>query len=121
MTRILVTSSRTWADVVLIHQAIMAEVRPGEVTTIVHGGCSTGGDRWADLIAVVYEFTREVHPANWRPGGIYNRAAGIIRNQEMVDLGADVCLAFIRDGSRGASYTAAAAEAAGIPTRRFTA
>jgi hypothetical protein len=39
----------------------------------------------------------------------------------MVNLGADLVLAFIRNGSRGASHTADLAEQAGIETRRFTA
>jgi hypothetical protein len=38
----------------------------------------------------------------------------------MVSARADLCLAFIRDSSPGASHTAAQAEAAGIPTRRYT-
>jgi hypothetical protein len=39
----------------------------------------------------------------------------------MVDLGADICLAFIKDQSAGASHCAARAIAAGIPTLKFTA
>jgi hypothetical protein len=39
----------------------------------------------------------------------------------MVSRGADVCLAFIRGGSYGASHTARLAENARIPTIRYLA
>ena len=55
-----------------------------------------------------------------RMGGLGpGRAAGFQHNAAMVAAGATVCLAFIRNGSRGASHTTALAEAAGIPTRRY--
>lgn len=58
----------------------------------------------------------ERHPADWSKG----RGAGHARNAVMVKLGADECLAFIRDASRGAGTCADRAEAAGIPVERFT-
>jgi len=123
MRRILVTGSRDWADADVIEEAIIQACRDGydRRVVIVHGKCPTGADFLADNIARARGIDREAHPAIWRPNGIYNPQAGLLRNRKMVNLGACVCLAFIRNGSRGASHCARLAEEAGIPTRRYTA
>lgn len=112
--RVLVTGSRTWTDDEVIYEAldgIRVERGPGMV--VVHGACPRGADRAADRWATFrWGVTAEPHPAMW---GVHGRPAGFIRNQHMVDLGADVCLAFIVDGSAGASHCMAAAKKAGIP------
>lgn len=115
--RILVTGSRNWTDKVTIAKAIreawLVEGRPYGVT-VVHGGA-----RGADYIAGVYAkrlgFSVEVHALDDAAWKKYGKAAGPKRNQEMVDKGADICLAFIKDESKGATGCAAMAEKAGIP------
>jgi hypothetical protein len=125
--RILVTGSRDWEDRAAVDSALTAIAAANafqeRATVVVHGSCPTGADAFADDWARYHaarnpliEFER--HPANWAING---KRAGFIRNQLMVNLGADVCLAYIRNGSRGASHTARIAEQAGIPVRRWTA
>lgn len=119
--RVLVTGSRDWDDDTTIGEALSEVIRPvwhDRAVVIVHGACPSGVDQLAHEWAEVFGAPVERHPANWKING---KRAGFIRNQHMVNLGADVCLAFIRNGSRGASHTAALAEQAGIPTRRWTA
>lgn len=126
--RILVTGSRDWTDwltvaFALFDEAIKSSLVVYDPVTVVHGACPTGADEIADDVATeLLPFMETVpilverHPADWEQHG---KRAGFLRNAEMVNLGADVCLAFIRNGSKGASMTADLAEKAGVPTRRY--
>ncbi|MCL7377442.1 SLOG family protein [Streptomyces sp. 35G-GA-8] len=125
--RILITGSRDWNNRRVIDDTLTALAAANtfhdRTTVIVHGACPSGADamaddwaRWHSRRSPLIEFER--HRANWQING---KRAGFIRNAHMVQLGADVCLAFIKDSSRGASHTAQLAEQAGIPTRRWTA
>ena len=124
--RILVTGSRDWEDGRSLHGALVDLWRTAAQSgplVIVHGACPTGADAhaayWVWGHRVLGDPIREErHPADWTAHG---RGAGPVRNRAMVTAGADVCLAFIRNGSRGATGCAALAEAAGIPVRRWTA
>ena len=114
MRRILVTGSRDWTDRELLERHLLLQ-SAGKGTVLVHGACPTGADRLADEITYSWPWTVERHPAEWY---MHGKAAGPLRNQAMVDLGADVCIAFLLPGSRGTVDCAARAEAAGIRTLR---
>ena len=123
--RILITGSRDWDDPAKISYEMGLAIGQsgaslGDVV-IVHGACRAGADAIADRIARDYGYRIERHPADWRPDGKLDRSAGYRRNAEMVALGADVMLAFIRDDSAGATHCATMAAQAGIETRRYTA
>jgi hypothetical protein len=109
---VLVTGSRTWTDETVIRAALNEQWQPGAV--LVSGACPRGADAIAERLWRSMGGRVERHPADWAAG----RDAGLARNAAMVAAGADVCLAFIRAGSPGASHTAALAELAGIPVRR---
>jgi len=123
MFRVLITGSRDWADYALIEHKLqklseMLEERPA---TLVSGACPTGADRmaeaaWSRLFGpwvATPQRLLERHPADWRTNG---KSAGFIRNKEMVDLGANLCMAFSRNESRGTAHTIQLAQAAGIKT-----
>lgn len=122
--RVLVTGSRTWDDARTIRAALDAVAFGAEGAgydrlIVVHGACPNGADAIADMWVRSWPLgeltvTAERHPADWRAFG---RGAGIVRNNRMVGAGADLCLAFIRDDSPGATHCAERAGEAGIPLR----
>lgn len=115
--RVLLTGSRTWPnekELCAVLDDLWDEIGP---YTLVHGA-ARGADQMGEIHQAVASRPTEAHPADWERHG---KRAGYLRNAEMVDLGADVCVAFIHNGSRGASMCADLAEKAGIETRRYLA
>lgn len=133
--RILCTGSREWTDEATVLVEItkahgrIAPNLPASAVTVVHGGCPRGADAIVDKVARDLGYTVEVHPANTRAHG--SPLAFYLRNQEMVDEGASVCLAFWCPGGaieadrnamdeakgRGTADTFTRAAIAGIPVR----
>lgn len=107
--RILVTGSRDWEDMPTIQQ-VLEEYGPG---VVVHGGAS-GADRLASSLAVEIGWGHDPHPVTSKEWREIGKRAGPLRNQRMVDLGADVCIAFPRLDSVGTYDCAARAKRAGI-------
>lgn len=113
--RILITGSRTYTDKDNIRNAIISVLDQYDLLpkycTLVHGGASgadtLAGNIWDSLAGVV-----EVHQADWNN---YGKKAGTLRNKEMVDKGADICLAFPDENSVGTWDCIKRASRAGIP------
>lgn len=94
--RIMVTGSRNWEDVDAIRNALRQV--SAEHVILMHGDCS-GTDRIAAKIAR-HELGWEVqaYPANWKEHG---KAAGPIRNHQMLSMGPELVIAFPSASSRG--------------------
>lgn len=129
--RVLVTGSRNWADTRLIFGVLGALLSELQSFTLVHGDCKSGADAIANVWAKGEPVEVERHPAPWRPNGKFDPSAGYKRNSHMVNLGADLCLAFLRPCSKkgctkemlhpshGASHCLTGAMKAGIEHRPF--
>lgn len=131
--RILVTGSRTWTDTRAIRDALATVWHPRNI--LVHGGCPTGADMLANACWTHWGGRTEPHQSetvyqpcrsDCRHGrrrrgqyGTYCPAPPQRRNRHMVQLGADICLAFIQSKSSGATETARYAHHAGIPVRIY--
>jgi hypothetical protein len=117
--RVIVFGSRSWTNRSIIADALNDLVLelgyrfPDPV--IVHGN-ARGADRLAADEAGKAGLRTEAHPADWAAHG---KAAGLIRNEEMAALGADIGLAFWDNASTGTAHMMACAQNHGIPIRIF--
>lgn len=100
--KILVTGDRNWDDIPRVVEELKG-YRPG--TILIHGACR-GADIICAAVGEAFGFIVKGYPADWDK---YPRAAGPIRNQQMLDEEhrpeepIDLCLAFHNDidSSRG--------------------
>lgn len=105
--KILVTGDRNWTDEILIEDALTKACPVDEATILIHGA-ARGADsiaakvmqRWigADKEAlkssqfgpISYDLDEiKEYPADWKK---YGRAAGVLRNQQMLDENPDIDL-----------------------------
>jgi hypothetical protein len=118
--RVIVCGSRDWegiqaeqriADVMFVVE-MLARVL-GVPLQVVHGGCPTGADAIVDRWARRRDHEVLVYEAQWATLG---KAAGPRRNAIMTQDGADLCIAFLRNNSRGTMNMVGSARYHRIPT-----
>jgi len=106
--RVIVTGGRNFDANEVLRGLDEAECLRGPFKTIVHGG-SGNTDHAASRWALMHGAALQVFDADWRGQG---RAAGPLRNQKMVEAGADLCVAF--PGGTGTADCVKRAVEAGI-------
>lgn len=124
--RVIVCGSRKWTD----REAIASRLAELPSTAIVVHGGAGGADSIAGQEAEKLGFLVEPHRAKWAehdregltavpcncgPKSNHCPRAGHRRNEQMAELGADLCIAFWDGFSRGTADMVDRAEAHGIP------
>lgn len=113
--RLLISGSRHWTDEATI-AVILQQYLNEEDVVLVSGACPRGADRICEEFAAEVGWKVELHPADW---DTYGTRAGFVRNADMVKLGADACVAFIKNQSKGATMLVDLARTAGMRVRIF--
>ena len=109
--RIAVTGGRNFNNTDLVKSAF--QFSPDDSITIVHGGCR-GADLLCKQIAENLGLKTEEWPADWKS---YGKAAGPIRNLQMLKSGIDILYVF--PGGRGTQNCYNQALKLGIPIKDF--
>jgi len=113
--RVLICGDRNWGNNTMIENVIDNLIEEHGPIIIIHGD-ARGADRIAHMMAHKKGCEIRPFPAQWH---IHGRAAGPLRNQQMLDEGnPSMVIAFHNDitNSKGTKDMVARAEKAGIPT-----
>lgn len=115
MKRVLVCGDRNWSN----YGVIANRLRELSRGTLIISGGARGADTLACLAAKALGFAYVEVRADWERHG---KAAGAIRNREMLKLKPDLVIAFHDDltKSKGTADMLRIARAAGIPTEERT-
>lgn len=105
--RVLVFGGRDYTDAVRVEQVLRASLEEGDI--VVHGGAPGADSLAGDIAGRVLGHEVEVHPANW---ALYRKAAGPMRNQDMIDSGIDYAIGF--PGGKGTADMLSRVMRAGI-------
>ncbi|MGC9156167.1 MAG: DUF2493 domain-containing protein [Ferrimicrobium sp.] len=111
--RVIVCGGREYTDSDVIRERLIQLQAVEPMTVIIHGA-APGADLLAGHVAGALGYKVEAYPADWARHG---KAAGPIRNQEMLDAGADLVIAF--PGGRGTKDMINRAEKAGVRVERI--
>lgn len=115
--RILVCGGRDYNDQAMAFGVLDMLAEELVINAIIQGDCPTGADKLARLWAISRNEHFDRFPADWRKHG---RAAGPLRNQQMLDVGKPtLVLAF--PGGRGTADMVRRARAAGVPVQEIPA
>lgn len=115
ITRVLVCGGRRYADKDILCDCLDERLAAWRFLVLIHGDAE-GADRLADAWALERGVQPAVCRANWSK---WPRAAGFIRNDRMLILQPQVCIAF--PGGRGTAHMIRQCESAGIAVRRVPA
>lgn len=124
--RVIFSGSRNWTDRIAIGVSLFDLLAlVGEARLVIVHGEQRGADAITDEICEAAGIRHERHSALWR---LHGRAAGPIRNGEMVKAGAEMVHAFkddfdftlARGMGGGTEDCARQARKAGIPVRLFS-
>lgn len=114
--RIIVCGGRYFSDQAMLFGVLDMEAEQGPINAIIQGDCPTGADRFARMWAISRNEHCDCYPADWDR---YGKAAGPIRNQQMLDE-SEPTKVFAFPGGRGTADMVRRARAAGIPVFEFT-
>ena len=110
--KVLVCGGRKFTDILHLHRVLDSLLRERPITTIIEGNCR-GADQLAGAWARKHGIENRKFPADWETHG---RAAGPIRNRQMLDEGQpDLVIAF--SGGKGTRNMATLAEERGIKVK----